>query len=579
MTPEVERVLSSPLDARVLRLLQRPGAHLKRGDPVVELDVSESELALDKVVKDLKIKENQQAQSRLALEKSLVDLDGRLEVKTLQLQSAQSQLEGDQQLFKDGLFSRESLRRSELNVKQAQIELAQLREERTNAERSTGVQLEGLSLERGALDKEAAQARRLLDLSTTKSDRDGVLTWVVSQEGALVRRGDVIARIADLTSFRVDGTVSDIHAGRLRTGMAAVVRVNDVDLQGTVTEVLPTVENGVLHFTVALAEPSHAALRPSLRTDVLVVTERKARALRLKRGPFADNAARAGLRRPRRPRRPRPDPARPDRGRRCGGRVGSERGGRSDHLGHEGLPAPGGSPDQIAAQARNKAAAMIQLQQHRKGLPHRSHRDRRARRRQPVRGRRRVHLDHGAVRLRQEHAAQPDGAARRRRPRARCRSTARRSPAIAIATLAAIRNKEIGFVFQTFHLVSDLSVLDNVQIPLLYRRMSNGERRKLAEAALDRVGLSARIHHFPSQLSGGQQQRVAIARAIVGRPRILLADEPTGNLDSQMGDEVMGILKGLNGEDKTTIVMVTHDQQKADQTERIVRLFDGRQVN
>jgi putative ABC transport system ATP-binding protein len=145
--------------------------------------------------------------------------------------------------------------------------------------------------------------------------------------------------------------------------------------------------------------------------------------------------------------------------------------------------------------------------------------------------------------------------------------------------LAAIRNKEIGFVFQVFHLVSDLSVLDNVQVPLLYRRISNAERRRLALAALERVGLSARIRHFPSQLSGGQQQRVAIARAIVGRPRILLADEPTGNLDSQMGDEVMGILRTLNQEDRTTIVMVTHDQQKADQTQRIVRLFDGRQVN
>jgi putative ABC transport system ATP-binding protein len=145
--------------------------------------------------------------------------------------------------------------------------------------------------------------------------------------------------------------------------------------------------------------------------------------------------------------------------------------------------------------------------------------------------------------------------------------------------LAAVRNKEIGFVFQTFHLITDLSVLDNVQIPLLYRRMSNAQRRKLALAALDRVGLSARVHHFPSQLSGGQQQRVAIARAIVGRPRILLADEPTGNLDSQMGDEVMAILQTLSREDKTTIVMVTHDQQKADQTQRIVRLFDGRQVN
>jgi putative ABC transport system ATP-binding protein len=145
--------------------------------------------------------------------------------------------------------------------------------------------------------------------------------------------------------------------------------------------------------------------------------------------------------------------------------------------------------------------------------------------------------------------------------------------------LAAVRNKELGFVFQTFHLIGDLNVLDNVQIPLLYRKISNTERRNLALAALDRVGLSARVQHFPSQLSGGQQQRVAIARAIVGRPRIVLADEPTGNLDSQMGDEVMGILKALSREDKTTIVMVTHDQQKADQTERIVRLFDGRQVN
>ena len=145
--------------------------------------------------------------------------------------------------------------------------------------------------------------------------------------------------------------------------------------------------------------------------------------------------------------------------------------------------------------------------------------------------------------------------------------------------MAALRNRDIGFVFQVFHLVTDLSVLDNVQIPLLYRRTSNADRRKHAEAALDRVGLSARMHHFPSQLSGGQQQRVAIARAIVGKPRILLADEPTGNLDSQMGDEIMNILATLNRVDRTTIVMVTHDQQKAAQTSRIVRLFDGRQVN
>jgi putative ABC transport system ATP-binding protein len=146
--------------------------------------------------------------------------------------------------------------------------------------------------------------------------------------------------------------------------------------------------------------------------------------------------------------------------------------------------------------------------------------------------------------------------------------------------LSHIRNESIGFIFQTFHLINDLSVVDNVEIPLLYRRgMSGSERRKLALRALDRVGLHARVHHYPSQLSGGQQQRVAIARAIAGNPRILLADEPTGNLDSQMGDEIMEALKGLNKDEGTTIVMVTHDPHLSNQTERIVRLFDGRQVN
>ncbi|HMW01096.1 MAG TPA: ABC transporter ATP-binding protein [Acidobacteriota bacterium] len=144
--------------------------------------------------------------------------------------------------------------------------------------------------------------------------------------------------------------------------------------------------------------------------------------------------------------------------------------------------------------------------------------------------------------------------------------------------LASMRNEEIGFIFQTFHLINDLSVVDNVELPLIYRKMSGAERRQRALTALDRVGLSARTHHFPSQLSGGQQQRVAIARAIVGNPKILLADEPTGNLDSQMGDEVMSILKQLNSLEKTTVVMVTHDQRQAEKTQRIVRLFDGRQV-
>ncbi len=146
------------------------------------------------------------------------------------------------------------------------------------------------------------------------------------------------------------------------------------------------------------------------------------------------------------------------------------------------------------------------------------------------------------------------------------------------AGLARVRNERIGFVFQTFHLISDLDVLDNVELPLLYRRTTAGERRERARAALETVGLSARMRHYPSQLSGGQQQRVAIARAIVGSPALLLADEPTGNLDSRMGEEIMEILHRLNTAERTTIVMVTHDQRWADTTGRVLRMFDGRQV-
>ena len=144
--------------------------------------------------------------------------------------------------------------------------------------------------------------------------------------------------------------------------------------------------------------------------------------------------------------------------------------------------------------------------------------------------------------------------------------------------LAAFRNKELGFVFQSFHLINSLNVLDNVELPLLYRCVGSGERKRLAQEVLEKVGLSHRMRHFPSQLSGGQCQRVAIARAIIGNPEIILADEPTGNLDSKMGAEVMELLHRLNKEDGRTIVMVTHNEEQAKQTSRTIRFFDGRQV-
>ena len=145
--------------------------------------------------------------------------------------------------------------------------------------------------------------------------------------------------------------------------------------------------------------------------------------------------------------------------------------------------------------------------------------------------------------------------------------------------LAKFRNEKLGFVFQSFHLINSLNVLDNVELPLLYRNVSASERRERAEEVLKKVGLSHRMRHFPSQLSGGQCQRVAIARAVIGNPFIILADEPTGNLDSKMGAEVMELLHKLNQEDGRTIVMVTHDENMAKETGRTIRFLDGRQIS
>ncbi len=143
--------------------------------------------------------------------------------------------------------------------------------------------------------------------------------------------------------------------------------------------------------------------------------------------------------------------------------------------------------------------------------------------------------------------------------------------------LSHFRNASLGFVFQSFHLIPTLDVAANVEIPLLYRKgVSARQRRRRVEEVLERLGMSHRIHHLPTQLSGGQSQRVAIARAIVGNPPIVLADEPTGNLDSKMGAEVMSLLQRLNKEDGTTIIMVTHNEMQAQETDRIVRFFDGR---
>ena len=148
---------------------------------------------------------------------------------------------------------------------------------------------------------------------------------------------------------------------------------------------------------------------------------------------------------------------------------------------------------------------------------------------------------------------------------------------LSLSERTRIRNREIGFIFQAFNLIGDLTVYENVELPLTYRGMGSGERKQRVQQALEKVGMSHRMKHYPSQLSGGQQQRVAVARALVGEPSILLADEPTGNLDSKNGEAVMELLRELNRQG-STLCMVTHDPRYAQFADRGIHLFDGRIV-
>jgi len=149
---------------------------------------------------------------------------------------------------------------------------------------------------------------------------------------------------------------------------------------------------------------------------------------------------------------------------------------------------------------------------------------------------------------------------------------------LSMSARARVRNREIGFIFQAFNLIGDLTVYENVELPLTYRGMPSAERKKRVQESLDKVGMAHRMKHYPSQLSGGQQQRVAVARALCGQPAILLADEPTGNLDSRNGEAVMDLLRGLHREG-ATICMVPHDPRYARYADRTIHLFDGRVVD
>jgi len=286
VVPASEKVLSSPVEARVLSILERPGAILDAGDEIVRLDTSALALELERLEERLAQTINRKQQLELDLETRLVELESQVERKRLDVEILGHRQRQYRTLFEEGLVSEETQRQTEVEAKKAEIELSQLEEAIEVQRRSNANQVESLQLEVEVLTKERDEGRRQVQLATIRADRGGVLTWVVPEEGVTVQKGDVVARVADLGSFRVESTVSDIHASRLEDGAEVQVLLDGDKLPARISRIYPTIEEGVVRFESELADPSDPRLRNDLRADVLVVTGRRQATLRVRKGPF-----------------------------------------------------------------------------------------------------------------------------------------------------------------------------------------------------------------------------------------------------------------------------------------------------
>ena len=283
--PSFEKVISSPIDARVMRVVRPAGAAVDSGDALVELDLEQPRLAVSRLDQQIAQKQNEELRLVSTLTSTTRSLESSLEQKELDLELHHYRAEQNRRLLAEGLVSEETMRQFVIAEKKAQIEIRQIVAALAAARTEAGAQLHSARIEREMLVRDRDEAARQLDLATARSDRAGVVTWITPTEGATVRRGDVLARIADLSGVRIEGSVSDVHAATLRPGMEVVVRADERSLRGRILSVAPAVTDGVVKFIVDLDEAA-AGLHSQQRVDLDIITARRPNVLKLKKGSF-----------------------------------------------------------------------------------------------------------------------------------------------------------------------------------------------------------------------------------------------------------------------------------------------------
>lgn len=288
VVPEFEQVITSPIETRVLKVLKRPGDTILAQEPILILDSGTALALFEKHQDQVSLKVNAIEQSKAELAGSVTKLKAQVKVKELEVETNRLKFEQSKQLFSKGIISKNDLDQAELAFERSKAELESLVIDKQNAELSTHLKIDGLNLELRMLQKDKQEAEKELDRATPKPDRNGVLTWTLATEGATVHKGDMVAKVADLSTYRVDAMISDVHAGRLSVGQSARVKIGDTLLEGTLTSILPTIENGIIKLLVQLEDKVNRALRPNLRVEVFIVMGRERETLRVQKPQFVD---------------------------------------------------------------------------------------------------------------------------------------------------------------------------------------------------------------------------------------------------------------------------------------------------
>lgn len=291
VVPLIEQVVSSPVEARVLRIGRRAGAPVRTGDELLTLDTAATRLEAERLDERLSQKVSDNERLRLTLDETIATLEAQLEQKKLDAEIFHHTATQKQKLHAEGLATDQDALAAKAAAKKSDIEIRQMQDAVARAKRSRDVQLKAAGTELSFVRREVEESRRQLALAMLRADRDGVLTWVVPEVGAMVRRGEIVARVADLSTFRVVAQVSDVHAARIGAGMRAKVKLDGVTIGGVIDSVDPRIESGVMKFYVTLDEPSHARLRNNLRVDVSVVTGRRAETLVVRRGALGRSSS------------------------------------------------------------------------------------------------------------------------------------------------------------------------------------------------------------------------------------------------------------------------------------------------